>query len=65
VVVYRDDLLTDARIGEVARHFVAIGRAQAFNSFDVSVDVDAARVDEWSARRLAGRLGALLDRVAA
>jgi hypothetical protein len=65
VVAYRDDLLTDARIGEVARHLVAIGRAKASNSFDVSLDVDAARVDEWSARRLAGRLGALLDRVAA
>lgn len=61
VVTYGRDVVTDARVVEVAGHLDALACGQSYRS----ADVDLARADEFSAARLSGRLAALLNRVAA
>ncbi len=61
VVTYGDTIVTPDRIETVARHLIALARGQRYQPGDV----DFARAREFSAPVLAGRLGALLDRVAA
>jgi len=61
VVTYGRDVVTDARVAEVAGHLDALACGQSYRS----ADVDLARADEFSAARLSGRLAALLNRVAA
>jgi hypothetical protein len=61
VVTYGGDVVTEARVAEVASHLEALACDQSYRS----VDVDLAGADEFSAARLSERLAALLNRVAA
>ena len=61
VITYGDGATDAARVGEAACHLRALAAAAAYRAGDVSLD----RVDDVSARRLARRLAAVFDEVAA
>jgi hypothetical protein len=61
VVTYGDDDARDGLVGDVACHLRALAARSSYDPSDVALE----RADEYSARSLARRLAALLDRVAA
>ena len=61
IVTYGDRPTADTLIAEVARHLGALAARCAYSSSDVAVE----RLAEVSARRLAHKLAAVFDRVAA
>ena len=61
VVAYGRDVVTDARVERVAGHLCALAADCAYRAGDVALD----RAADLSAPRLARRLAAVFDRVAA
>jgi len=61
IVTFGDGPVRDEAVAEVACHLRRLAADAVYRSGDVSLE----RADEYSARALARRLGALLDRVAA
>ena len=61
VVTYGGDDAHDGLVGDVACHLRALAARSSYDPSDVALD----RAEEFSARSLARRLAALLDRVAA
>jgi len=61
MLTYGDGAPDASLVGAAACHLRALAAGAAFAAADVSLD----RVDDMSARRLAARLGAIFDRVAA
>jgi glycosyltransferase involved in cell wall biosynthesis len=61
VVTYGNEDALDRRVGDVACHLRALAAGSTYDPADVSLE----RADEFSARSLARRLAAVLDRVAA
>jgi hypothetical protein len=59
IVAYDARIVTHARIDEVARHLIDLGRGCEYRA----EDVDLPRVMELSASHLARRLAGLFDRV--
>ena len=61
VISYGDEIVTDSRLDEVARHLIEIARGHQYRP----EDVDLGRAADYSASHLSRQLADLFDRVAA